>query len=314
MSDTPLPSTWHQLHSAISSRTAHLSPTAQGLLWMGFAGLLFSILNALMRLLSQHMGPFEAQFLRYAFGLLVLLPVVLRNGFAAYRPKQIGGQFIRGAFHTAGLCVWFTALPKIPLADMTAIGFTGPIFIMIGAYIFFKEPMRWERWLATMLGFVGVLVVVWPKLSLGMGMGGAGGAGGAGLYHLVMLASAPLFAASFLLTKALTRYETTGTILVWQSITVTLFSLPLALMQWQWPTGVQWAGFLLCGVLGSAGHYCLTSSFRVADISATQSAKFLELVWSALMGWLLFSDAPTWSTIAGGVLISAATIWMARRE
>jgi drug/metabolite transporter (DMT)-like permease len=115
-------------------------------------------------------------------------------------------------------------------------------------------------------------------------------------------------------TKALTRYETTGTILLWQAITVTLLSLPLALPGWQAPTPWQWAGFLACGVLGSAGHYCLTRSYHIADISATQSAKFLDLLWSALMGWLLFSDLPTFSTILGGVIISAATLWLARRE
>ena len=297
---------WHRVHDAIHRRTAHLSPTARGLLWSAGAGLTFSVLNALMRALALHIDPFQAQFLRYLFGLLVLLPLVWHHGLAAYRPKHIGGQFTRGALHTLGLCLWFVALPRIPLADMTAIGFTGPIFIMIGAWLFFKEPMRWERWLATGLGFAGVLIVVGPKLSLGQG--------GGGLYHLVMLASAPLFAASFLVTKALTRYETTGTILVWQGITVTLFSLPLALLHWQAPTVWQWIGFGICGVLGSGGHYCLTRSYRVADISATQSAKFLDLIWSAGMGWLFFSDLPTFSTILGGVLISAATIWVARRE
>lgn len=296
-----------RLRTAVERRTAHLSPTVRGLLWTSMAGFIFCILNALMRALTLgDIQPFQAQFLRYFFGLLVLAPMVWRSGLAHYRPRQIGGQFARGFAHTLGLCLWFVALPRIPLADMTAIGFTGPIFIMIGAYFFFKEPMRWERWLATALGFAGVMIVVFPKLSLG--------AGGAGLYHLVMLGSAPLFAASFLLTKGLTRYENTGTILLWQSITVALFSLPLAWWQWQAPTGWAWAGFLLCGALGSAGHYCLTRSFKVADISATQSAKFLDLVWSALMGWLLFSDVPSFTTLMGGMLISAATIWVARRE
>jgi drug/metabolite transporter (DMT)-like permease len=261
------------------------------------------MLNASMRSLTLHIDPFQSQFLRYFFGLLVLLPLVAHRGFRNYLPKQIGGQFSRGAAHTLGLCLWFTALPRIPLADMTAIGFTGPIFIMIGAWFFFKEPMRWERWLATAIGFGGVLIVVGPKLS------GSGGG-----YHLLMLASAPVFATSFLLTKALTRYETPGVILVWQSITVSIFSLPLALWHWQWLTAGQWAGFLLCGVLGSAGHYCLTRSFAVADISATQSAKFLDLVWSAAMGWLLFADVPSSTTLLGGVVICASTIWVARRE
>lgn len=306
MSAPPTPGLWQRLYDAVQSRTAHLSPTAQGMLWTSAAGLIFSMLNALMRLLTLHIDPFQSQFLRYLFGLVVLLPIILKSGYRAYLPKHMGGQFTRGAAHTLGLCLWFIALPKIPLADMTAIGFTGPIFIMIGAYLFFKEPMRWERWLATAIGFGGVLIVVGPKLTFGQG--------GSGLYHLVMLASAPIFATSFLLTKALTRYETTGTILVWQSITVSIFSLPLALYVWQPMSVWQWSGFLLCGALGSAGHYCLTRSFKVADISATQSAKFLDLVWSAMMGFLLFSDVPSLSTIAGGVLIASATIWVARRE
>ena len=129
-----------------------------------------------------------------------------------------------------------------------------------------------------------------------------------------VLGSAPLFAASFLATKALTRYETAGTILVWQAITVTLFSVPLALLHWQAPSAGQWLGFLLCGVLGSTGHYCLTRSFSTADISATQSVKFLDLVWSALLGWMVFSDVPTVSTLLGGLVISAATVWVAHRE
>jgi drug/metabolite transporter (DMT)-like permease len=129
-----------------------------------------------------------------------------------------------------------------------------------------------------------------------------------------MLASAPVFAASFLITKVLTRSESTGVIVFWQALTVTLFSLPLALLNWQWPTAWQWAGFLLCGALGSGGHYCLTRSFRGADISATQSLKFLELLWSALLGFALFADVPTATTLLGGAIITAATIWAARRE
>ena len=298
-----LSSWWQRASLVVHERTAHLPPTTRAMLWAAAAGSLFSMLNALMRALALTIDPFQAQFLRYFFGLVVLLPIVWHHGFAAYRPRHIGGQFMRGAAHTIGLGLWFTALPKIPLADMTAIGFTGPIFIMIGARLAFNEPMRWERWLATLAGMAGVLIVVGPKLSAS-----------AGLYHLIMLASAPVFAASFLITKALTRYETTGTILVWQSISVAILSLPLALLNWQPVGGWQWAGFALSGVLGSAGHYCLTRSFTRADISATQSVKFLDLVWAALLGFVLFADVPSGTTLAGGGLICAATVWLARRE
>jgi drug/metabolite transporter (DMT)-like permease len=291
-------------HAAVAQRRAsRLDPTVRGLLWSGGAGLSFVVLNAWMRGLSLQMDPYQTQFLRYLFGLVVMLPLVIRGGLAAYRPKHVGGQFLRGAVHTVGLCLWFTALPHIALADTTAIGFTGPIFIMIGAAWLLGERMRWERWVAALLGLAGVLIVVAPQLT------GSGGG-----YTLIMLASSPVFAASFLITKGLTRYERPEVIVVWQSITVAIFSLPLALVAWKAPTVGQWFSFLGCGLLGSLGHYFLTRSFSIADISATQSVKFLELVWAALLGWLVFADQPSRFTMAGGVVICASTLWIARRE
>ena len=291
-------------HAGVAHRRMErLDPNVRALLWSATAGLLFVVLNSIMRAVALTLDPFQTQFLRYLMGLAVMLPLMARSGLAAYRPKNIGGQFARGGVHTLGLCLWFIALPHITIADVTAIGFTGPIFIMLGAVLLFKEPMRWERWLAAAIGFGGVLIVVAPKLS-----------GGGGLYNLVMLASAPVFAASFLITKALTRYERPEVIVAWQSITVTLLSLPLALWHWQSPSAMQWMLCLLCGLLGSTAHYCLTRSYATADISATQSVKFLDLVWASLIGWMWFGDVPSRSTLIGGVVIAASTLWIARRE
>ena len=238
---------------------------ARGMLWMVGGGLCFSVLNTLARLLSQQMDVYEAQFLRYLMGLLVMLPLVWRHGVQAYRPVNIAGQFWRGAVHTLGLILWFAALPHIPLADMTAIGFTGPIFIMLGAAWFLGEPMRRDRWVAALIGFAGVLVVVLPKLT-----------GQGGWYNLVMLASSPVFAASFLITKHLTRTEKPGVIVLWQAITVTVLSLPMALLHWQMPDPVQWLGFVFTGVLGTLGHYCLTRAFAMSCAFWT---------WSGLRCW-----------------------------
>lgn len=303
--EAPTTSAWRDMVLRVRwlrARLARLNPTTRGLLWTMCASLLFVFLNGVMRAVATELHPMQTQFLRYLGGFVVLLPLVARHGLAAYRPTHIRGQFVRGAVHTAGLCVWFLALPHLALADTTAIGFTTPIFIMLGAWLFFREAMRWERWLAASIGFVGVLIVVAPKLQMGS------------WYSLLMLLSSPLFAASFLITKALTRYETAGVIVLWQAITVTALSLPLALPFWQAPTAWQWLLSLLCGLLGSAAHYCLTRSYTVADISATQSVKFLELVWAAVVGWLLFSDIPSQWTLIGGLVISASTLWIARRE
>jgi drug/metabolite transporter (DMT)-like permease len=297
---------WRQARRALHRRTSHLAPNVQGLLWSALAVTVFSGLNAVARVLAQGLDSPQVQFLRYAMGLLVLLPFVLVHGIARYKPQSLRGHVMRGTLHTLGLALWFTALAEVPLADITAIGFTTPLFVMLGAWIFFRERMRWERWLATVLGFVGVLVVLAPKLAV------AGT--GPGVYHLVMFASAPVFAASYLLTKSLTRHESAGTILLWQHIVIVTLSLLPALAVWKTPTAAQLAGFLVCGVLGSIGHYSLTKSIQVAEISSTQSVKFIELIWAALLGWIVFADVPTLSTLAGGLLIAASTIWVTRRE
>jgi len=220
-------------------RAGRLDPTVQGLLWSVAAGLCFVLLNTMTRYLTAQIPPLQSQFLRYLCGVIVLLPLLLRSGMAAWMPQNIRGQFVRGLVHTAGLGIWFTAIPHISLSDTTAMGFTTPIFIMLGAWLFLREPMHWERWLAAGIGFAGVLIVVGPNLS-----------GQGGWWNLVMLSSAPMFMRSYV----------------------------------------------------------------VADISATQSVKFLDLLWAALMGWLVFADVPTSHSLIGGVIIAGATLWIARRE
>jgi drug/metabolite transporter (DMT)-like permease len=291
-------------HAGVAQRrVARLPANVRALLWSGTSGLLFVILNSIMRQLAITLGPFETQFLRYFMGLLVMLPLIARSGFASYWPRNVVGQFTRGGVHTVGLVIWFMAISHITIAETTAISFTTPIFIMLGAVLLFKEPMRWPRWVAAGIGFGGVLIVVAPQLA------GAGGG-----FSLLMLASSPIFAASYLMTKALTRTERPEVIVAWQSISVATLSLPLALMHWQAPSAGQWAACVLCGALGSTAHYCLTRSYAAAHISATQSVKFLDLVWATLIGWLAFGDQPSRSTLIGGVVICASTLWIARRE
>jgi drug/metabolite transporter (DMT)-like permease len=284
-------------------RIERLDPNVRGLMWIALSGLLFVLLNAVLRSMSQQLHPMQAQFLRYLGAVIIMLPMALRAGPRACWPRRVGGQFSRGALHTLGLVLWFAALPNIPLADTTAIGFIQPMFIMIGAGLFLREVMRWERWLAALVGFAGVMVVIGPQLS-----------GDAGWYHLLMLGSSPVFAASFLMTKTLTRYETINVIVLWQAVTVAVFSLPMAVWYWQSPGAALWGLVFVSGLLGVGGHYCQTRGLAVAEASPTQSIKFLDLIWAAMIGWLLFSDVPTRTTLIGGAIISASTIWIAQRE
>jgi drug/metabolite transporter (DMT)-like permease len=162
------------------------------------------------------------------------------------------------------------------------------------------------RWAAVLLGFGGVLLVLNPF--------GAGGFSGVSKGMLMMLASGPVFAASFLVAKVLTRHDRSEVMVLWQHLVVSTLLLPFAAALWAMPSPAQWSLLLACGFLGAGGHYCMTRAFRVADISAVQSVKFLELLWAALLGYLMFGTTPAGWTLAGGVLILASTLWLARSE
>ncbi len=284
-------------------RLAALSPTVRGMLWAVAAGIAFSLLNTILRGIALELDPLQTQFLRYFLGFVFFLPWVVSHGFATYWPNDVPRQLWRGALHTIGLFLWFSALPNIPLADGTAIGFTVPMFVMVGAAVFLRERMMPARWLAAVIALVGVIIVLAPKLT------GAGG-----IYNLLMLAAQPLFAASVLITKALTRNDRAEVIVFWQAFLVSALTLPFALLHWAWPSPLQWMWFVVCAVLGTAGQYCNARALGAADASATQSAKFLELIWASLLGLVVFGDIPTESTLLGGLVIVAATVWISHRE
>ena len=279
--------------------------TLRGMAWMVLGGLLLVSMNALMKRMTSEMSPLQAQFLRYFFGLAVMMPLLLRDGLAAYRPNRLPGQLWRGVVHATALTLFFIALPHVPLADMTAILFTTPMFVLAGAALVLRERVTRARWAAAAVGFAGVALVVAPHLA---------GRGEAGAWSLLMLASSPFFAASFLINKALTKHDSPNVIVTWQNLVVTLIALPLALPFWQSPSAWQWAALALCGLLGSAAHVAMTRAFELGDISAMQPIRFLDLVWSTAIGAIFFADLPTAWTIAGAAVIVASNLWIARRE
>lgn len=266
-------------------------------------------MNAVMRLMALELHSMQAQFLRALFGLIVMLPVIAvgirQSGWRSYWPKDMRGQWLRGLAHTVATLLFFLALPHLPLADSTAIGFTTPLFILLGAALFLGEKVTRARWLATLVGFGGVLVVLLPHL---------GGFGGGGYWSLVMLAASPAFATSFLLAKVLTRRDRSSVLVVWQALTVSILSLPLALAVWEPPTLRQWTIFLFAGLLGSTAHYCINRAMEKVDISALQSVRFLDLIWSSMLGFLMFGNMPAPTALVGGAVIVVAVAAVARYE
>lgn len=289
------------------------NPTLRALAWMTACGLLFGVLNTMQKFLTHNLHPPQVVCLRYVVGSLLLLPLVLRGGWEIYRPRKLGLHATRSAVHVVGSLIWFTVLPGVTLAEASAIGFTGPVFMMLGASLFLGERMYGARWAAVAVAFLGVLIVLWPDLARAE-------FGSASTFWL--LVSSPLFAASFLISKALTRHDRPEAIVFWLGVGIGVFSLPFALfalewplrLAWGWPTVEQWFLLGACGLVGSSAHYCMTRAYRIADVSAVQSVRFLDMVWASLFGFIVFSHLPTVWALAGGSVICGATIWIARHE
>ena len=185
-----------------------VSDTVRGMLWMALAGLIFASFMAIVRHVGTTMNPIQVAFMRYAIGLVFMLPFFLSVTLADLRSARFGLHATRGVMHALGVMCWFYAMSRIPIAEVTAIGFTAPVFAVIGAALFLGEQVRIRRILAVIAGLLGAVVILKP------------GAGSMDPGVLAMLVAAPVFAAADLVSKVLTRRETGAAVVAYLSVLV----------------------------------------------------------------------------------------------
>jgi drug/metabolite transporter (DMT)-like permease len=278
------------------------SDRAAALAWMLLTGVLFVIVTGIVRYLGSDMPAVQAAFIRYAFGVLFMLPLLSQTLRVSLIPRRFGLHLFRGMVHATGVMLWFFAMARIPIAEVTAIGFTAPLFTTIGAAIFLGERLRARRIIAVAIGFVGTLVILRPGVEAIQP--GA----------LAQLAAAPLFACSYIIAKKLTATESGSVIVGWLSVFVTLALLPPALLVWRVPSAHEIALLALTAGCATAGHYTLTRAMRLAELSLLQPFSFLQLVWASLLGLVAFGEVPDAATWLGGALIVGAASYIAHRE
>ncbi len=279
----------------------------KGIGWMLLTGVFFVGVTGIVRHLGTDMNPVQAAFIRYAFGLAFLLPVFLRleSGGGRGAPivsRSLGLHVLRGLAHGAGVMLWFFAMARIPIAEVTALGFTAPIFTTIGAALFLGETMRARRVGAVLIGFAGTLVILRPGIEI------------IDIGALAQLAAAPLFAMSFIIAKKLTATESSTAIVTYLTVIVTIALLGPALMVWRTPSWEELGWLCLTAIMATLGHLTLTQAFRAAEITVTQPVAFLQLVWATLLGLYAFGETPDiWTWVGGGVIVTSAT-YIAHRE
>lgn len=274
----------------------------EGVLWMLLTGVLFACVTGIVRHLGSDMPAIEAAFIRYVIGLMMILPLL--RPLLRKRPgrKAMRLYVLRGLVHGGGVMLWFYAMARIPIAEVTAIGYTSPLFVTIGAALFLGEPVRLRRLMAVLVGLLGVIVILRPGFSeISAG-------------QLAQLGAAPLFAISFLCAKRLTDDEDPLVIVGMLSLFCTLTLAPGAYLQWRTPTGEEVAWLTLTALFATVGHYTLTRAFRAAPITVTQPVSFLQLVWAALIGMILFSEGLDPYVFAGAAIIVGSATYISHRE
>ncbi|MFY0692130.1 MAG: DMT family transporter [Paracoccaceae bacterium] len=273
-----------------------------GVIWMLVTGLNFVAVTAIVKHVGDGLPAAQAAFLRYALGLVFLLPVLGRMRAEGLGPRLMKLVGARGFVHTGGVALWFFAMTQIPISEVTAMNYLAPVYVTIGAALFLGERLAARRIVAVCVALLGALIILRPgfrEISPG---------------HLAMLGTAVLFAGSYLIAKVLSTEVAPSVVVGWLSITVTIGLAPLAALVWVTPTVEQLGWLFLVAVFATAGHYTMTLAFRAAPVAVTQPVTFLQLVWAVLLGWLVFDEGVDVWVLLGGAIILGAVSFITWRE
>lgn len=267
-----------------------------GVFWMLVTGALFVCVTALVKMLGPVIPAAEAAFLRYAIGMIFVLPMLLPILRARLTCRQWGLFALRGLAHSGGVILWFYAMARIPIADVTAMNYMSPIYVTLGAALFLGEGLALRRILAVVAALLGALIILRP----GFREVGAG--------HLAMLFAAVVFGASYLMAKRLSDQVSPAVVVGMLSIFVTIGLAPIALADWVTPDWRSLGLLSLVALAATAGHYTMTLAFAAAPLTVTQPVTFLQLVWACLLGYFVFDEGiDLWVMVGGGVILGSVS-------
>lgn len=296
--------------------TAQAPPAHQPLraaLWMTGAITCFSAMAIAVRELKGVHDTFEIMAVRSLVGLLIVLAAALATGrLREISAQRLGGHVLRNAIHFTGQNLWILAVTLIPLAQVFALEFTTPIWVLLLSPLFLGERITRLRVVAALMGFAGILVVASP------GLGGVGGEG-AHLGMAAAAASAVCFALTGITTKVLTRHESIVSIMFWLTVLQGVLGISMALWDGvvRWPTTTSLPWLVLIGITGVVAHFCLTSALRLAPASFVMPIDFARLPLIAVAGAVLYGEAIDAAVLLGAAIIFAGNylnVWAETRQ
>ncbi len=272
---------------------------------MVLSTLAFVGVNGIVKHLGTDLPAAQSAFLRFAFGVFVFLPMLPGMLRTAY-PAPIWRLFLlRGVLHVAAVLFWFYAMARVPVADMSAIGFLNPVLVLIIAGLLLGEGLSARRLTVAGVALLGAVMVLRPGLrEISPG-------------HMAQLAATLCFAATYICAKRLSLAVPAGVVVAMMSFSVTLGLLPMALWVWVPVSLTQILWLALVALLATLAHYAMTRAFQAAPLAVTQPVVFLQIIWASLLGVLVFGERiDPWVIVGGAVIVaavSANTLIEARR-
>ena len=283
----------------------------RGIMFKVMAVCLFMFMASFIKAASVEVPPGQAVFFRSFFALPVILGWLamrgeLRSGWKTPNPV---GHFWRGLLGTSAMGLGFTGLGLLPLPEVTAIGYAAPLLVVVFASMFLNEQVGVYRLSAVLLGMIGVLIVLSPRLSIGAGL-----STGETLGAVVVLMGAVFAALAQVFVRKLVQTEGTAAIVFWFSIT----SAVLALCTLPWGCAMPSVGvaamLIMAGLLGGLGQIFLTSSYRYADASLVAPFDYASMILALIIGYFVFDEVPTGTMLLGAGIVILAGVLIIWRE
>ena len=278
-----------------------------GILCKVIGTLLFAVMFAAVRWLGPHFPIGQMVFWRSTVGLAVILVTALATGGPKLLvTRRIDAHALRSLAGVMAMFCNFTAFTLLPLADVTALGFAAPLFVVILAALMLGESVHLYRWSAVLVGFAGVLIIVGPHAQMG--------SGNALIGSVCALAGAGLTAFAMIYLRRMSSHEHSITIAFYFMVTTAGISLVTALWGWNVPTKEEILLLVLTGLAGGLGQLFLSFSYRYAEVSLLAPFDYAALIWAVALGYLVFGELPALQVWIGAAIVVVAGLLIVWRE
>ncbi|WP_221798356.1 DMT family transporter [Oceanobacter mangrovi] len=266
-----------------------------GALYLLLGEALLALMGAIIKYLSDDLSTEQVVFFRNAFGLLLLLPLIARSGPAILKTSHWHWHLMRGVVGVAAMYCYFWAIGNMPLTEAFLVKLSSPFFMPLLALWWLREPAGKYSWLALLIGFAGVAVILRP-----------GSADAMTWAALVGLLGAFLAALAKVTIRRMSATEPSQRIVFYFALIAALISLPPALLNWQPIPDSAWFGIVAMGGVATLGQLAMTKAYRIAPTGKVGVYVYSAVIYGALMGWWFWDEVPTLATLAGAALIILA--------